>query len=64
LSQPSSNVNRMVAEIIAAGAGKTITNAGVFDALTAGNLMQKTDFAGIVLGIGDSIEFTFDLTWS
>lgn len=41
-----------------AGSGKTITNAGTFDASTSGNLFIKGDFTGIALGVGDSIAFT------
>lgn len=44
-----------------ADAGKTITNAGVFDASTGGNLVVKGDFAGITLASGEKIEFTVTL---
>lgn len=47
-----------VATLTAAGA-KTITNAGTFRAITGGNVLLKGDFTGIVLGAGDSIQFTF-----
>lgn len=40
---------------------KTITNAGLFDAASAGNLLIKGDFTGIPLLTNDSIEFTFKL---
>src|SRR3954464_11478164 len=36
----------------ATGAG-TVTNAGVFDAVSAGSLYMKGDFTGIGLAIGD-----------
>lgn len=62
-TQPSSNINRFVATLTADGA-KTITNAGVFDAASAGNLLCKSDFAGIALALGDKIQFTFEITWS
>jgi len=42
-------------------AGETITNAGVFDALTVGNLFMKGDFTGVALNVGESIAFTFQL---
>ena len=42
----------------------TITNAGLFDASTAGNLFVKGDFTGIVLASGDSIQFTFKTQFS
>jgi len=44
--------------------GQTITNAGVFDAATAGNLLEKADFTGIPLLANDSIQFTFELRFS
>ena len=62
-TQPVSNQNQFVATITADGA-KTITNAGVFDAATTGNMLVKSDFTGIGLALGDKIEFTFQLTWS
>lgn len=62
-SQPAGNQNRFVGTIVADGT-KTITNAGIFDASTTGNMLLKSDFAGIGLAASDSIEFTFDLTWS
>lgn len=42
----------------------TITNAGLFDASTSGNLFAKGDFTGIALGSGDSIQFTFKVYFS
>lgn len=62
-SQPSANVNQFTSTITADGA-KTITNAGVFDAASGGNMLLKSDFAGIGLALGDKIAFTFELTWS
>ncbi len=47
-----------VATLTCAGAGKTITNAGNFDASSGGNLFVKGDFTGIALNVGDSIQFT------
>lgn len=41
------------------GSTQTITNAGVFDALTVGNLVQKSDHAGVPLLNLDSITYTF-----
>jgi hypothetical protein len=62
-SQPTSDTNRFVGTLTAA-AGKTITNAGVLSASSAGTLFLKSDFAGLVLAAGDKIEFTFDINWS
>jgi hypothetical protein len=41
----------------ATGAG-TVTNAGLFDAASGGNLFLKGDFTGIGLSSADSIQFT------
>lgn len=43
--------------ITAAGA-QTITEAGIFDASTVGNMYVRGVFTGIALSIGDSIAFT------
>lgn len=59
-SQPLADKNQFVATITADGA-KTITNAGLFDAASAGNLIVHGDFTGIVLALGDKIEFTISL---
>ena len=59
-SQPLADKNRWVATLTA-DAGKTITNVGLFDAASGGNLIVKGDFTGIVLALGDKIEFTIDL---
>lgn len=49
---------------ITSASGQTITNAGCFDAVSSGNLFQKSDFTGIPLLTGDSIQFTFKLKYS
>lgn len=46
-----------------AGAAQTVTNAGNFDASSAGNLFVKGDFTGVVLANGDSIQVTIKLTF-
>ena len=43
---------------------ETITNAGVFDASTSGNLFVKGDFTGLTLAAGDSIQFTFKVIFN
>ena len=60
LSQPAADKNQMLGTIVADGT-KTITNAGIFDASTAGNLVLGSDFGGVAVVINDSIEFTFQL---
>lgn len=47
-----------------AAVGETITNAGLLDASTSGNLFVKGDFTGIALNTGDSIQFTFKVQFS
>jgi hypothetical protein len=49
-----------VVSTLTAGSSKTITEAAVFDASTSGNIYVKSDFAGVPLNSGDSIQFTFD----
>jgi hypothetical protein len=47
-----------------AGGTLAITNAGLFDASTSGNLFAKGDFSTINLNTGDSIQFTFKVQFS
>jgi len=54
-----SNDTYQVVGTITADGTKTITNAGLFDASTSGNMYVKGDFTGIALSLGDSIQFTF-----
>jgi hypothetical protein len=50
---------QVVGAITCAGAGKTITNAGLFDQLAAGgNMFLKGNFTGVPLNVGDAIQFT------
>ena len=63
ISQPTADKNQWVATITADGT-KTITNAGVFDAAAAGNLVIHGDFSGIALVLNDSIEFTASLEYT
>lgn len=55
---------QVVGTITVVTSGKTITNAGLFDASTVGNLFMKGDFTGIVLAIGESISFTCKVVFS
>lgn len=48
---------QVVATRTATGAG-TVTNAGLWDAASGGNLYLKGDFTGIGLSSGDAIQFT------
>lgn len=60
----TTNDTYQVVGTMTASAGKTITNAGLFDAATVGNLFIKTDFTGVVLATSDSITFTFKVQFS
>ncbi len=44
-----------------ANGAKTITNAGNFDASTAGTLIVKGDFTGVALALNDQIQFTITI---
>lgn len=65
-SQPTADKNQWVGTITADGA-KTITNAGLFSAAgtgsppSGGSLVIHGNFTGIVLALGDKIEFTITL---
>lgn len=48
---------RVVGTRTATAAG-TVTNMGLFDAASGGNLFLKGDFAGIALANGDAIQLT------
>jgi hypothetical protein len=47
-----------------AAAAETVTNAGLFDASTAGNLYVHGDFTGVVLALGDQIVYTIKIQHS
>lgn len=46
---------------VTSDASHAITEAGLFDAASAGNMLLRSDFAAINVGNGDSIAFTFNL---
>ena len=60
VSQSAVDKNTWVSTITADGT-KTITNAGVLDAVTSGQLIIFASFDGIPLVLNDAIEFTVDL---
>jgi hypothetical protein len=60
----TTNDTYQVVGTLTAGGALTITNAGTFDASTAGNLFVKGDFTGLVLASGDSIQFTIKTQFS
>ena len=47
-----------------AGGPYTVTNAGLFDAASAGNLLLKGDFAGQVLNAGDTLNIDCKLQFT
>lgn len=49
---------QVVGTMTVATTGKTISEVGLFDATSAGNLFLWADFTGIVLAVGESIQFT------
>jgi hypothetical protein len=55
---------QVVAAITVVTSAKTITNMGLFDAATVGNLYVKSSFTGLALSIGDSITFTVKVAYS
>lgn len=50
--------------VFTAPAAEAVTNAGIFDASTAGNLLIKGDFATINLATNDTLTLTFKLQFS
>lgn len=58
------NDTYQVVGTLTASAGRTITNAGLFDASTVGNLFMKGDFTGLALLTGDSIQFTMQVQYT
>ena len=67
VSQVTTSTTNDTYQVVAtqtASTSETITNAGIFDASTSGNLFAKGDFTGIALNSGDSIQFTFKVQFS
>lgn len=54
---------QVVGTMTAAGA-RSITNAGLLDASTSGNLFMKGDFTAVALNTSDSIAFTMKVQFS
>ena len=54
---------QVVGKLTCAGAPKTITEAGLFDASTAGNMAVRVAHDPDVLDVGESIEYTFRLVF-
>ncbi len=58
------NDTYQVVGTITSASGQTITNAGLLDAVTGGNLYMKGDFTGVPLAISDSIQFTMKVQYT
>jgi hypothetical protein len=54
---------QVVGTITVAGSGKTITNAGLFNASSTGTMLMKGDFTGVALDVGESIQFTMQVVF-
>jgi hypothetical protein len=66
-SQVTTSVTNDTLQVVGtqtAGGTLAITNAGLLDASTSGNLFAKGDFSTINLNSGDSIQFTFKVQFS
>jgi len=57
----NTNDNYQVVGTVSAGSTLAITEAGLFDAVTAGNLLIRGVFTAVNVVSGDSIAFTFGL---
>lgn len=64
-STPAGNQYRTVATLTATAA-RSITEHGIFSVVTAtsGTLLDRSVFAAIALAIGDSIQFTYTITYT
>ena len=51
---------RVVGVITCAGAGKAITEVGLFDAATDSNMFMRSNFSAINVAVADSITFTIN----
>jgi tetrahydromethanopterin S-methyltransferase subunit C len=59
----TSDTYKVVGTITCAVAGAAITEVGLFDALTSGNLFLRGTFSAINLNVADSIEFTINTVY-
>jgi len=57
----NTNDNYQVTGTVTAGSTLAITEAGLFDAVSAGNMLIRSDFSAVNVVSGDSIAFTFGL---
>jgi hypothetical protein len=57
----NTNDNYQVAGTVTAGGTLAITEAGLFDAVSAGNMLIRSVFTAVNVLVGDAIAFTFGL---
>ena len=57
----NANDNYQVTGTVTATGALAITEAALFDAVSAGNMLIRSDFAAVNVAINDSIAFTFGL---
>lgn len=55
------NDNYQVTGTVTAGSTLAITEAGLFDNVTAGNMLIRSDYAAVNVVSGDSVSYTFGL---
>ena len=60
----TTNDTYQVIGTMTSNATQTITNAGLFDAVSSGNLFIKSDFTGVALLNGDAIQFTIKASFA
>jgi hypothetical protein len=58
------NDTYQVVGTVTATTSRAVTNAGLFDASSSGNLFVKTDFSTVNLASGDSIQMTISLKYA
>lgn len=49
---------------LTSGSVQAITESGLFDALTAGNMLARGTFSVLSLIVGDTLQFTWRVTWT
>jgi len=64
VTEAVTNDTYQVVGTVTATSARAVTNAGLFDADTAGNLFVHGDFATVNLSEDDSITFTIKVTYS
>jgi hypothetical protein len=57
----NTNDNYQVTGTVTAAGTLAITEAGLFDAVTAGNMLIRADYSAVNVVSGDSIAYTFGL---